>query len=166
MAAPTATDTRRALLARLIDHAALFPPASMSVADALEEDARLRASEHAWIVGRYPGTAGWLLRLDEETPPAPEPAFIAFCRECAREPFRDWQPSGREPAVVADALAETRDARRRYAHTLPPTDLTLPPELDVMDRYRSEVWPAVGSRGTLDVPSFRAVSSRNVQKPS
>ena len=53
MAAPTATDTRRALLARLIDHAALFPPASMTVADALEEDARLRASDHAWIVGRF-----------------------------------------------------------------------------------------------------------------
>jgi hypothetical protein len=47
------TDARCALLARLIDHAALFPPASMSVADALEEDARLRVSEHRWIVGRF-----------------------------------------------------------------------------------------------------------------
>ena len=49
----TATDARRALLQRLIDHAALFPPASMTVADALAEDARLRASDEAWIVNRF-----------------------------------------------------------------------------------------------------------------
>jgi hypothetical protein len=112
---------------------------------------------NAWIVGRYPGTARWLLRLDEEPPPGPVPAFLAFCRECAREPLRDWRPSGTEGALVADALAETRDARRRYACTLPPTDLSLPPEADVLDRYRAEVWPAVASR---DVPSFREMLTR------
>ncbi len=115
---------------------------------------------NAWIVGRYPGTVRWLLRLDEEPPPDPVPAFLAFCRECSREPFRDWEPSGREPALVADALAETRDARRRYAQTLPPTDLSLPPDADVLDRYRSEVWPAVASRGVPDVPSFREMLTR------
>jgi hypothetical protein len=112
---------------------------------------------NAWIVGRYPGTARWLARLDEEPPPDRVPAFLAFCRECAREPFRDWRPSAREPALVADALAETRAARRRYAATLPPTDLTLPPEAEVLDRYRSEVWPAVVAR---DVPSFREMLTR------
>src|SRR5947209_9589135 len=112
---------------------------------------------NAWIVGRYPGTVRWLTRLDEEPPPGPVPAFVAFCRECAREPLRDWQPSGREPALVAAALDETRDARRRYAQTLPPSDLTLPPETEVMDRYRAEVWPAVASR---DVPSFREMLTR------
>jgi hypothetical protein len=49
----TTTDARRALLGRLIDHAALFPPASMSMADALAEDRRLRASPEAWLVGRF-----------------------------------------------------------------------------------------------------------------
>jgi hypothetical protein len=53
VAAPPATDVRRALLGRLIDHAALFPPASMSVADALAEDERLRASADGWIAGRF-----------------------------------------------------------------------------------------------------------------
>ena len=33
-------DARRAALGELIDHAALFPPASMSLEDALAEDAR------------------------------------------------------------------------------------------------------------------------------
>jgi hypothetical protein len=51
--APAATDVRRALLERLIDHAALFPPASMGVGAALAEDSRLRASEDRWIVGRF-----------------------------------------------------------------------------------------------------------------
>jgi hypothetical protein len=112
---------------------------------------------NAWIVGRYPGTARWLARLDEEPPPDPVPAFLAFCRECAREPLRDWRPSGREAALVAEALAETRDARRRYAQTLPPTDLTLPPEADLLDRYRAEVWPAVATR---DVPSLVEMLTR------
>jgi hypothetical protein len=112
---------------------------------------------NAWIVGRYPGTARWLERLDEEPPPVPVPAFLAFCRECAWEPFREWKASGREPALVADALAETQDARRRYAGVLPPTDLTLPPEPDVLDRYRAEVWPAIAAR---DVPSFREMLAR------
>jgi hypothetical protein len=34
------------VLERLIDHAALFPPASMSLPDALEEDRRARESPH------------------------------------------------------------------------------------------------------------------------
>jgi hypothetical protein len=53
MAAPAATDVRRALFERLIDHAALFPPANMSVENALAEDARLRSSADSWIVGRF-----------------------------------------------------------------------------------------------------------------
>jgi hypothetical protein len=38
------SDARRALLGRLIDHAALFPPASLDMPAALEEDRRARAS--------------------------------------------------------------------------------------------------------------------------
>jgi hypothetical protein len=112
---------------------------------------------NTWVVGRWPGTSRWLARLQEEPQPTRVPAFIAFCRECAREPFRDWQPSGREPAIVAEALAETRDARRRYAATLPPTDPTVTPDADVMDRYRAEVWPLVAAR---DMPSFREMLTR------
>ena len=46
-------DARRAALEKLIDHAALFPPASMTVEEALVEDARVRAAETGWIVGRF-----------------------------------------------------------------------------------------------------------------
>lgn len=46
-------DARRALLAGLIDHAALFPPASLALADALAEDARVRSADEGWLVGRF-----------------------------------------------------------------------------------------------------------------
>jgi len=46
-------DARRALLARLFDHAPMFPPARMELADAIEEDRRAQASPHAWLLGRF-----------------------------------------------------------------------------------------------------------------
>lgn len=42
-------DARRAALSALIDHAPLFPPASLPVGEALAEDRRARADEHAWL---------------------------------------------------------------------------------------------------------------------
>jgi hypothetical protein len=46
-------DVRRALLERLIDHAALFPPASMTMEDALAEDRTARQSPYAWMLDRF-----------------------------------------------------------------------------------------------------------------
>lgn len=51
-------DARRALLSRLFDHAPMFPPASMSLPDALAEDTRARESEYAWMLGRFVVRAG------------------------------------------------------------------------------------------------------------
>jgi hypothetical protein len=65
VSAPAATDVRRALFERLIDHAALFPPASMSVADALAEDARLRSSADGWMVGRFVVPASRIAELGD-----------------------------------------------------------------------------------------------------
>jgi hypothetical protein len=44
---------RRALLERSIDHAPLFPPASMNMKDALAEDRAARASGYAWMLDRF-----------------------------------------------------------------------------------------------------------------
>jgi hypothetical protein len=53
-AVPAVTlDARAAALTGLIDHAALFPPASMSMADALAEDQRLRSGEESVLVRRF-----------------------------------------------------------------------------------------------------------------
>jgi hypothetical protein len=56
------SDARRAALAALIDHAPLFPPASLPVPDAIEEDRRARADEHDWLLARLVWPAS---RLDE-----------------------------------------------------------------------------------------------------
>jgi hypothetical protein len=46
-------DARRALLQGLFDHAPMFPPASMALPDALDEDRRAQASADAWLLGRF-----------------------------------------------------------------------------------------------------------------
>jgi len=58
-------DVRTAALAGLIDHAALFPPASMSLADALAEDARVRAGAESLLVRRFVVQASRLEELGE-----------------------------------------------------------------------------------------------------
>jgi hypothetical protein len=43
----------RTLLADLIDYAGLFPPAALTMQDAVRNYARYRDGEHAWMLGRF-----------------------------------------------------------------------------------------------------------------
>lgn len=61
----TPDDARGALLSRLIDHAPLFPPASMTLSLALEEDARAQASPYAWMLARFVCPASRLTELPD-----------------------------------------------------------------------------------------------------
>ena len=56
------------MLDRLIDHAALFPPASMPLDVALEEDRAARESEAAALINRFVVPARLLQELPEERP--------------------------------------------------------------------------------------------------
>lgn len=56
----------RAVFGRLIDHAPTFPPAQLSVAEAIEEDRRARASDESWILGRLAWPASKLAELGDE----------------------------------------------------------------------------------------------------
>ncbi len=58
-------DARTALLACLIDHAPLFPPASLALPEALEEDARARAHPAAFVLGRFVCPASQLAELPD-----------------------------------------------------------------------------------------------------
>jgi hypothetical protein len=63
------TDARRSLLGGLIDHAALFPPASLDMPAALEADRRARASDEAWMLDRFICPASRLAELPGDAPP-------------------------------------------------------------------------------------------------
>jgi hypothetical protein len=60
-------DARRALFERLIDHAALFPPASLPVPEALAEDRRARESAESWLLARFVCLVSTLPQLAGET---------------------------------------------------------------------------------------------------
>lgn len=60
------SDARRSALADLIDHAPTFPPASLPVVEAIAEDRRARASEHAWLLRRLVWPASRLAELGDE----------------------------------------------------------------------------------------------------
>ena len=47
------TKSLRALLERLIDYAGLFPPAALSMQDAVRNYARYRDGEHEWALGKF-----------------------------------------------------------------------------------------------------------------
>jgi len=62
-------DARRALLSRLIDHAALFPPASLPMDAALAVDAAARATPEAWMLNRFLVPASQLGAVPEDFEP-------------------------------------------------------------------------------------------------
>jgi hypothetical protein len=55
-----------ALFARLVDHAPLFPPARLPLAEALEEHRAARDSDEGWIVRRFVCPASTLAELNGE----------------------------------------------------------------------------------------------------
>lgn len=61
-----ASDAREALLARLIDHAPTFPPASLPVPEAIAEDRRARESAESWILARLAWPASRLAEFGDE----------------------------------------------------------------------------------------------------
>ena len=63
MATRDVTGARHALLAGLIDHAALFPPASLPMDAAIEVDRAARATPHAWMLHRFLVPASRLVEL-------------------------------------------------------------------------------------------------------
>jgi hypothetical protein len=96
-------DARRALLGRLIDHAALFPPASMDMPAALAADREARASEHAWMLDRFICPAS---RLGELPADAPRLSVVLDGGEGDLEAVAAAQQQGRAVELVEDRLPD------------------------------------------------------------
>ena len=62
------TRSLRVLLDSLIDYAGLFPPASLSMTDAVRNYEKYRESEHAWMLGRFVVPAAKLGEVPIEIP--------------------------------------------------------------------------------------------------
>jgi hypothetical protein len=90
-------DARTVLLAGLIDHAALFPPASMDMPDAIAADRAARASEHAWILDRFIVPAS---RLGELPQDAPRLSVVLDRGESDLESIHDARLTGRVVELV------------------------------------------------------------------
>jgi hypothetical protein len=90
-------DARRELFGALIDHAALFPPASMDMPEAMAADRAARASEHAWILGRFIVPAS---RLGELPADAPRLSVVLDGGEGDLEAVHDARVSGRAVELV------------------------------------------------------------------
>jgi hypothetical protein len=58
----------RALLTNLIDYAGLFPPAALSMQDAVRNYARYREGEYAWMLGRFVVNADRVEEVPEAFP--------------------------------------------------------------------------------------------------
>ena len=102
----TTTDARRALLGRLIDHAPLFPPASLPPDEALAEDRRFRSGPYGWLVKRFVVPAS---KLPEVTG---EPLPLSVVLDSGALPPPDDRieaveaPPALDPDVLVDAAAE------------------------------------------------------------
>ena len=116
VAATTVTDARRAALGRLIDHAALFPPASMSMEDALAEDRRVRAAPEGWLVHRFVVPASRLGELPDDAPPAERRPRRAAARRRARR--------GRRAAALRATSRACSPSLRRSTSKFRPSDCT------------------------------------------
>ena len=79
------------LLAGLIDYAGLFPPASLSMEQALANYARYREGEHAWMLGRFVVPAARASEVPDDVP-----ASVIGVDEVKAETEEDVHRIGRE----------------------------------------------------------------------
>ena len=102
---PLIIDARRAALAGLLDHAALFPPASMTMAAALAEDARVRAGADSWLVRRFVVPASRLGELGDAELPLALVLDAPYAGGDPRVEAVEARP-GTDPETVAGLAAE------------------------------------------------------------
>ena len=131
------------MLERLIDHAALFPPASMSLEDALAEDRAARASPHAALIGRFVVPSDRMSDLPEE-----RPALSVVLRNGDLDLVLDTP--GVEAVEQRLAGSRPRPADLIASHrALEPLGVEAYYELVLDDDWRDSVPAAIGSIAAL-----------------
>ena len=128
------------MLERLIDHAALFPPASMSLADALGEDRQARESAYSHLLGRFVVPAAKLAEL-----PADRPALSVVLGSIDDVALLDGAADVEAVELVLPS-PRPRSAELVAAYTaLKPLDVETYFELVFEDGWRDSVPAAIGA---------------------
>jgi hypothetical protein len=110
------------LLEGLIDYAGLFPPAALSMQDAVRNYARYREGEHAWALGRFVVPAERLMEVPAEFPLSVLVGAPPIETIGAMVPRRDtWEAK----ATTADDVARIAAAAAGRAAYVEVTDLAL-----------------------------------------
>lgn len=152
-------ELQRALLEGLIDHAALFPPASMTMRQALSEDRAARESEYGWMIDRFVCPASRLRELEGLS----APLSVVLDGELP--------PAARAEAIETRLEAPRPDSREllRTAHSLRELSNEVYFELVLEERWRDSAPAAIGAIavvgarvklrcGGLTVPSSEQVA--------
>lgn len=135
-------DARRALLGRLIDHAAMFPPASLPMAEALEEDRRARGSAEAWMLDRFIVPASRLSELAGAVSAASSPALsVVLDGAGAAQPDR-WQPALQQDLRAAGRAAASGLRIELVEVRLPSPDI----DAELLSAARERVAETLGER--------------------
>jgi len=139
----------------------LLKPGDRTTATLLNaiEDPRV----NLWVRKRYPGTDPWLRFVARQdlagAGRGPMPAIHRFGMECVLEEARGWKaaaPRDAVPEVVADALAQTHDARRWYAEWTPPGSLeSRRDDIERRAEYLHKVVPRLSSATATRLPTVR-----------
>ena len=128
------------MLARLIDHAALFPPASMSLEDALAEDREARASPHAEVVSRFVVPAARL----GELPPDHPPLSVVLASAADAEAVAEAAGVEAVELVLGGPRPQSSDLVADY-RALQPLGVETYFELVLDDGWRDDVPAAIGA---------------------
>jgi hypothetical protein len=139
-----AADARSALLGRLIDHAALFPPASMSIPDAVAEDRRARESPYAWMLARFVCPSSRLEALAAEMPWREAPGISVVLDTQHLEPLDLAAEAG---APIEAVELRPREPLSTVAETTRRIRWTTYFELVVDERWRDTVPDAARAIG-------------------
>jgi len=141
----------RALLSGLIDHAPLFPPASLPLEEALEDHRRARSSQHAWMVARFVCPASRLDELDGEDLRLSIVADAEPLLDNRVEAVEGRDPAlarlGRETYLEGVGLDEVKAAGARAKVRCGPTAPPVEGLAEYVRRCRSEAIPFKATAG-------------------
>jgi hypothetical protein len=140
-----------ALLSGLIDHAPLFPPASLPLDEALEDHRRALASPHSWMVARFVCPASRLADLDGERLRLSVVADVEPALDERVEALEGRDPGlarlGRETYLEDVPLDEVRSAGARAKVRCGPTAPPVEELANFIRRCRAESIPFKATAG-------------------